>query len=67
MIYKFVSTQDQHGSLEVEKQSDLVQFTFKQNNITEYGYCLNKETLRDFIGALLTIQSKMNKNEKEMG
>ena len=61
MIYKFVSDKDPQDSLEINSDKNDVFFNFLECGEITRNFTLDKKTLHDFIGALLTIQSKMNK------
>ena len=61
MIYKFVSKIDNKDSLEIEKRNKDVLFCLKNGEEEAYSFTMDKETLREFIGCMLNIQSKYNK------
>lgn len=63
MIYKFLGELDKKSSLEVHSKNKETFFNFLNNGETTHQFSLEKKALHDFIGALLAIQSKMNKNE----
>lgn len=59
MIYKFPAKDDSGYSLELQinnKNGVDIDVVYSDNS---FGFEMSKETLHDFIGALLSIQSKL--------
>ncbi len=69
MIYKFkskeVNSNNQHSYLELTKEKDQVSITIGDPDF-EQILSISKETLYDIIGALHSIQTKINKEAKEV-